>query len=242
MFAAAADVRSGQSAEHLARERGHRNLRARRIDGAGPRIADVHAQDPGVLQRGRQRRERGRLLVLTEALEVGEEERLVLHQRSADRAAVLIAPQRRLGTVSRLEVGFGVQLRVAEELPRVAADLVRAAAVGDVDGRPGRAPVLGALVVGDDAELADRVGRRLHHLIGEPLVAGAVGVVVDAIDQEVVEGAAQAVDVERALARRAVRARALFSADCRTPVDNRASAEYSRPFSASSRICSPVIT
>ena len=34
----------------------------------------------------------------------------------------------------------------------------------------------------------------------------------------------------------------LFSADWRTPVASRASAEYSRPFSASSRIWSPVIT
>jgi len=36
-----------------------------------------------------------------------------------------------------------------------------------------------------------------------PLIARPVGVVVDAVDEEVVEGAAQAVDVERALARRA---------------------------------------
>ena len=34
----------------------------------------------------------------------------------------------------------------------------------------------------------------------------------------------------------------LFSADWRTPVDSSASAEYSRPFSASSRICSPLMT
>ena len=83
-------------------------------------------------------------------------------------------------------------------------DLVGAAAVRDVHGRARRAAVLGALVVRDDAELADRVGRRLHHLVREALVAGAVGVVVDAVDQEVVERAAQAVDVERAFARRAL--------------------------------------
>ncbi len=45
-------------------------------------------------------------------------------------------------------------------------------------------------------------GRRLHHLVRKALVAGAVGVVVDAIDQEVIEGRAQAIDVERAFARR----------------------------------------
>ena len=187
---------------------------------------------PGVLRRGRQRRERGRLLVLAEAFEVAEEERLVLDQRSAERAAVLIAAQRRLRSVGRLEVGLRVQRGVAEEFPGVAVDLVGAAPVGDVHRRAGRASVFRALVVGDDAELADRVGRRLHHLVGEALVAGAVGVVVDAVDQEVVERAAQAVDVEGALARRAVALELLFSADWRTPVESSASAEYSRPLSA----------
>ena len=36
-------------------------------------------------------------------------------------------------------------------------------------------------------ELADSVGRRLHHLVREALIAGAVGIVVHAVDQEVVE-------------------------------------------------------
>ncbi len=146
------------------------------------------------------------MLVLPEALEVGEEERLVPHDRSAEHAAVLIAAERRFGSVSRLEERRGVQLRVAEELPSVAVHLVRAAAVGHVHRRAGGAPVLGALVVGDDAELADGVGRRLHHLVRKSLVARAVRVVVDPVDQEVVERAAQAVHVERAFARRAVRA------------------------------------
>ena len=65
---------------------------------------------------------------------------------------------------------------------------------------PAGAAVLGAHVVGDDLELLHRVRRRLHHLVREALVARAVGVVVDAVDQEVVERRAQAVDVERALA------------------------------------------
>ena len=82
---------------------------------------------------------------------------------------------------------------------------VGAAPVIDVDGRAGSAAVLGAHVVGDDPEFADRVGRRLHHLVGEALVARAVRVVVDAVDEEVIEHAAQAVDVERAFARRVPR-------------------------------------
>ena len=106
---------------------------------------------------------------------------------------------------------------------------------------PPRAAVLGAHVVGDDLELGHRVRRRLHHLVREALVAGAVGVVVDAVEQVVVEGAAQAVDVERALARRWTRCR------CRGRTGARrwsaaTSAEYSRPFSGSATACSCVIT
>ena len=102
---------------------------------------------------------------------------------------------------------------------------------------PAGAAVLRAHVVGDDLELLDRVRRRLHHLIREALVARAVGVVVDAVDEEVVEGRAQAVDVERALA--AARPPVVTT---RTPGDSSASAEYSRPLSGSARVCSPVIT
>ena len=81
--------------------------------------------------------------------------------------------------------------------------LVSAAAIGDVNRRPGRPAVFRTHVVGDDPELRDGVGSGLHHLVRETLVARAVGVVVDAVDEEVVEGAAQAVHVERAFARRA---------------------------------------
>ena len=141
---------------------------------------------------------------LPQALVVAEEERLVLDDRAADDAAELVAVELRLAG-RRLEESGRVHARVAQELPAAAVERVGAAAVVDVDRRAGRAAVLGAHVVGDDLELADRVRRRLHHLVREALVARAVGVVVDAVDQEVVEGAAQAVDVERALARRVAR-------------------------------------
>ena len=83
-----------------------------------------------------------------------------------------------------------------------AAEGVGAARIGDVDRGARRTAVLRAHVVGHDLELADRIRRRLHHLVREALVAGAVGVVVDAVDQVVVERRAQAVDVERPFARR----------------------------------------
>ena len=123
------------------------------------------------------------------------------HQRAAEHAAELVPVERRLAG-RRLEEAGRVHRRVAQELPGAAVERVGAAAVVDVDRRARRAPVFGAHVVGDDLELGDRVRRRLHHLVREALVAGAVGVVVDAVDQEVVERAAQAVDVERAFARR----------------------------------------
>ena len=91
------------------------------------------------------------------------------------------------------------------ELPRRAVERVRAAAERRVDDRAAGASVLGAEVVGDDLELFDRVRRHLHDLVREALVAGAVGVVVDAVEDEVVERAAHAVHVERRVARRADR-------------------------------------
>ena len=194
--------RRRQIVQHLARERGHRDRRAGRIHLAGQRIAHIDGQDAAALRHRRDRRARRLAARLIEDLDVGEEERLVLHDRAAEHAAELIAIEAGLHAGRGPEEAGGVELGAAHELPRRAAEGVGAARIGDVDRRAGRASVLGAHVVGDDLELADRVRRRLHHLVREALVAGAVGVVVDAVDQEVVEGRAQAVDVERAFARR----------------------------------------
>ena len=75
------------------------------------------------------------------------------------------------------------------------AQVVGAAAQAGADDGAARAPVLGAVVVRGHLELAHRVGRELHHLVGEALVAGAIGVVLGAVEHEVVEGTAQAVYV-----------------------------------------------
>ena len=154
-----------------------------------------------LLRRG-DARDRRDLPVLPEPFEVAEEERLVPDDGTAQRAAVLMAAERGFAGC-RLEEAFGVHFRVAQKLPRVAVKLIAAASVRHVDRRAGRAAVFRAHVVGDDFELGDGVGRRLHHLVRESLIARAVGVVVDAVDQEVIEGAAEAVHVERAFARRA---------------------------------------
>ena len=85
----------------------------------------------------------------------------------------------------------------------VRVEAVGAAARSHVDGCAGRPAVLGALVIGHHVELRDGVGRDGDDLVVEALVALAVGVVVHAVEQEVVEHAALAVDVVRALAHQA---------------------------------------
>ena len=69
-----------------------------------------------------------------------------------------------------------------------------------VDDAAARAAELGAVVRGLDAELLHGIGRELHDLIRKALIAGAVRVVVDAIDDEIVQRTAHAVHVERSVA------------------------------------------
>ena len=108
-----------------------------------------------------------------------------------------------LPTMSGLEEAGRVQVGVADELVQRRVEVVGAAQRGHVDGGAGGAAVLGALVVGDHLELRDGVGRDGDDLVVEALVALAVSVVVDAVEQEVVEHAALAVDVVRARAHQA---------------------------------------
>ncbi len=98
------------------------------------------------------------------------------------------------------DVADGVQIGVAQEFVSRAVKLVGPGAQRGIDHAAAHAAILGAEVAGDDFELGEGVGRRLHDLTGVVLVAGSVRVVVQAIEQEVVIGAAHAVDVERAFA------------------------------------------
>jgi hypothetical protein len=95
----------------------------------------------------------------------------------------------------RVNVAESIQIGVAIELIQRGVEAFGAAARGHVDGGAGGAPVLRALVVGHHLELRDRVRRRLDNLVVEALVALAVGVVVHAVEQVVVEHAALAVHV-----------------------------------------------
>ena len=124
--------------------------------------------------------------------------------RSADGGSELVALQRGLDEHRRAEQeAGGVQIGVAQELVGRAVKLVGPGFHHRVHHRAAHAPVFGAVVAGDDFEFGDRVRRRLHQLRRIALVAGAVGVVVQAVQQKIVIRAAHAVHVEGALARRA---------------------------------------
>ena len=193
-------VRLWQLGQDLAGEVGERKRRPGRVRLAGQRMHHRDAEDALPLRQRRDCREHQRALGLPEPLIVGEEERPIAIDGTAGDEAELIAAQRRLGAAGRLEEAGRVHRRVAEELPCAAAKLIGPRSVRGVDDGTAAAAVLGAVVVRLDLELGDRVGRDLNHLVREALVAGAVGVVVDAIELEVVRRVAKPVHVERALA------------------------------------------
>src|SRR5262249_7825117 len=87
-----------------------------------------------------------------------------------------------------------------EEFPGFAVELVCSALDRRVDDGAGRSAIFGGIIVGFNFELGKCIRVWLNNLVGETLIAGAVGVVVDAIEQEVVEFAAAAVDVIRSVA------------------------------------------
>src|SRR5262249_50290507 len=141
---------------------------------------------------------------LTEAFIVEEEEELVLDYGSANVKAELVAIEGRLlersgnarASYSRgLEEAGSVEGGVADELVGRSMEPIGTALRCDIDGRSRGSAILGALVVGYHLELCDGVGRDGDNLVVEPLVAFAIGVIVESIQQKVVEHAALAVDV-----------------------------------------------
>ncbi len=78
---------------------------------------------------------------------------------------------------------------------------IRSRAHGRIHHRAAHSSILGAEITGDHFELGNSVRRGLRDLIGKPLVAGGIGVVIQPIQQEVVISAAHAVGVESAFAR-----------------------------------------
>ena len=128
-----------------------------------------------------------RLRDAPETFVIGEEERVVAADSPADRAAELILNEDRLLVLQGLEESGRVEIGIAQILEQRAVKLIGAALQGGVDDRPAGASELGAEIVGLDLEFRHGIGRDLRHLVGEALVAGAVGVVVDSIQDEIVE-------------------------------------------------------
>src|SRR5438046_7211580 len=109
-------------------------------------------------------------------LDRGEVEELVPGQRTAERAAQLVA---RVVVLLQVERPLGAQRLVAEEAEEVAVDVVRSRLGDDGERTAGRAADLGVEAVLDDSELADGVlaearARQAERRVGE----------VDAVDQD----------------------------------------------------------
>jgi hypothetical protein len=97
-------------------------------------------------------------LALVRTLQVGKEEYLVLPNRAADRAAILVAPKWILGDGEEIP---GIDLVIADKLEQSAVEPVRAALHGCAH-EIGRVPVLGGHVRGEHLKLLERVHIRLH--------------------------------------------------------------------------------
>ena len=221
----AGDVGSWKRRENTLGERGDRGVRER--DNAGVELAGEgikewdgsalrgeegiagvgHGEGAGAVLVGRWNRGlHGGVLNLTGAFVVAEEEGVILPDGAAKGATELVADEdwllRLAGqrVVGWREGADRVQNRITEVVISLAVKVIGTAADTDVDHGSGGAAVLGAVVVGFDAELIDSVGRRRDGLVGEALVGGAVGVVVDTVEQKVVEFTALTVDVEGGVA------------------------------------------
>ena len=148
----------------------------------------------------------GRVSDLTDAFVVGEEEGVVFPDGTAEGPAELVADEnwlRRLageGVGRRSEGSDGVEDCVAEIVPCLTVKLIGTAANADIDDAACGAAILCGVVVGFDTEFVDGVRGRRDGLVGESLIRGSVGVVVDTVEKEVVEFAALAIDVEGGVA------------------------------------------
>ena len=111
-------------------------------------------------------------------------------QRTAERAAELILPQRRRPLPGRLEVVGRVERVVAVELEEAAADGVRAGARHHVDQRRRLAAELRRVHRLLNLELFDRVDRRIDHQVVEQFVRD-----LGAVEQVDVVARALAADV-----------------------------------------------
>ena len=138
----------------------------------------------------------------TEAFIATKDESLVFDHWPADRGPKLIPLQRRLlkgGRSLAEDVTDRIQLCIAQEVIGSSMEHVRSGAHDRVDDCSSNPTILSAEVARYDFEFGDRVRRGLRDLVREALIAGRIGIVIQAIHKEVVVGAPHPVRVERAL-------------------------------------------
>jgi hypothetical protein len=163
----AIDERQRDRIDRISRNRVVRERRAGRADGGRRIVDDGHApvdrfgEDALPLQHGRHggRDRPSDLLALS--LVVGEEERPVPRNRSAEHAAELVPAVIRLHWVGSLKVVSGVQVLVAEELEQIAVERVGPGLGGEVDHAAIEPAELGGWAVTLDLELLNRIDDRV---------------------------------------------------------------------------------
>src|SRR5262249_4504031 len=104
--------------------------------------------------------------------------------------------ERRFHVTRRFEETHSVEDCIAVKLPQIAVKLIGAATVCCIDYSAAATPKFGAIGIGLHLELLHGVGRNLDNLAGKALIAGAVGIIIHAIEQEIVDSITQTIDVE----------------------------------------------
>ena len=151
----------GRSRQRIVDDDGH--------TGAAPEIREI----PLAVQQRRHRREHRIARELPRAFPRREEKCLSPPDRTAERAAELVQPQRRL---RRREVVLRVQRIVLQRLEQAAAVTVRPRSRRHRHDAAGRVAVLRGVVVGDHAEFLHRVDGKARQLLRTREADGVRGV------------------------------------------------------------------
>src|SRR5208337_1017152 len=138
---------------------------------------------PASLMRTRNLHQLRKRMAETIALIVSEKERLVLHDGPAEGKAKLVLL---VGLLSGIEPVKRVEFLVAHEFKKIAVKLIGAGLNDGVHDGAVAASEFGAVGIRLHLELGDGIHRGLHHIGGAVEHVAKVGVVVNAIEQEVV--------------------------------------------------------
>ena len=135
----------------------------------------------------------GSRLAEAQALIVSEKEHFVLDDGPAEGKAKLVLLVRLLSGIEPVQ---RVELLVAHEFEKIAVKLIGAGFDDGVHDGAVAAAEFGAVGIRLHLEFRDRIHRRLHHVCGTVEHVAKVGVIVNAIEQEVVLQGTRAVGTE----------------------------------------------